>query len=162
MHSERDLNTQSRKVILTFEIFLFDDIRGNKVSGLPERWAKILQWQEWGPRYAHISTKKSQDPEMPRVGTQICPYLDKYKKRWQSNFSWKSQDRLVKIMSLGTFWWRPKMEIWTIRSPWKGLEALKWRWKDSYTSFRCFSKPHWVLFSLIYPYLNLFGANNVK
>ena len=28
------LNTQSRQVILTFEIFLFGDIRGNEVSGL--------------------------------------------------------------------------------------------------------------------------------
>ena len=35
-------NTQSWKVILTFEIFLFADIRGNKVSGFPERRAKTL------------------------------------------------------------------------------------------------------------------------
>ena len=39
------LNTQSRKVILTFEIFLFADIRENKIPGLPERRAKTLREQ---------------------------------------------------------------------------------------------------------------------
>ena len=38
-----ELNTQSWKVILSFEIFHFADIRETKVSDLRERRAKILR-----------------------------------------------------------------------------------------------------------------------
>ena len=99
------------------------------------------------------SWKKSQDPEGTGVGTQICSYLDKYKEKWQSGFSWKSQDMLVKIRCLSPFPWRPKMEISTIRSHWEGWEASKWKWKEGYSSF---PDPFRPLLTLIWAYLSLF------
>ena len=45
---QHDLNAQSWKVILTFEVFLFADIKENKISGLPERRAKILRGRGLG------------------------------------------------------------------------------------------------------------------
>ena len=69
------LNTQSWKVILTFEIFLLADIRGNKVSGLPERRAKILRGKGLGPRYAHISTDTRRSDKVTFYGkaeTCLC------------------------------------------------------------------------------------------
>ena len=58
------LNTQSRKVILTYEIFLFADIRENKISGLPERRAKILRGRGLGPRNGHISTNTKRNDKV--------------------------------------------------------------------------------------------------
>ena len=46
------------------------------------------------------------------------------------------------------------MEIWTIRSPWKGLEASKWTRKERYSSFRRLFRP---LFGLI-PYLVIWAC----
>ena len=62
------LNTQSWKVIRTFEIFLFVDIRKNKVSGLPERRAKILRGRGLGPRNAHISTNTQRNDKVTFYG----------------------------------------------------------------------------------------------
>ena len=85
------LNTQSWKVILTFEIFLFADIRGNKVSGLPERRAKILRGPGLVPRNVHISTNTKRNDKV--------------------SFPGKADTDLEKNRSQVTFSWTPKMKI---------------------------------------------------
>ena len=62
------LNIQSWKVILTFEIFLFADIRENKISGLPERRAKILREPGLAPKNAHISTNTKRNDKVTFPG----------------------------------------------------------------------------------------------
>ena len=136
------LNTQSWKVILTFEIFLFANIRGNKVSDVPERRAKILGWQGRGPRNAHISTNTKRNDKVAFPGkAEIC---------LQKSGPW--------ALSHGYPKWRygPYEALGRVWRPPNGAERIV---IQVFVVFRTLIWPYLALFGLIDPYLGLFDPN---